>query len=91
MITWTFLKIRSAYRKYNLLRKPATVLFTLLCMQLMLGASTVWSGKAVLITTAHVATGALVLGTSVLLTLRAWGMVPASDSTRASTREAAWR
>jgi len=91
MITWTFLKVRSAYRKYDLLRRPATVLFTLLCVQLTLGASTVWSGKAVLIATAHVATGALVLGTSVLLTLRAWGMVPANHSTKVSTREAAWR
>jgi len=92
MITWTFLRVRSAYRKYDLLRNPATVLFTLLCLQLTLGASTVWSGKAVLITTAHVATGALVLGTSVVLTLRAWGMIPAKDSAKTTTKEApAWR
>jgi len=85
MIVWTFLTVRNEYRKNTLLRRPATVLFSLLWLQLMLGAWTVWSEKAVLITTAHVATGALVLGTSVLLMLRAWVMVPVP------LREAAWR
>ena len=47
----------------------------LLIVQLSLGAITVWTAKAVLPTTAHVLTGALVLGTSVLLTLRAYAMV----------------
>jgi len=87
MIVWTFLRIRSAYRKQALLRRPATVMFSLLWFQLTLGASTVWSSKAVLITTAHVATGALILGTSVLLTLRAWAMVPSKESEGVS----AWR
>jgi heme a synthase len=87
MILWTFLRIRNAFPRHALLRRPATVLFSLLWVQLALGASTVWSGKAVLITTAHVATGALVLGTSVLLSLRAWMMVPSGEI----GREAAWR
>jgi len=82
MIVWTFLRIRSAYQEYTLLRRPATVMFSLLWLQLALGASTVWSSKAVLITTAHVVTGALVLGTSVLLTLRAWTMVPSKEAAR---------
>jgi len=38
--------------------------------QLTFGAFTVWTQKEVLITTAHVATGALILGTSLLLVLR---------------------
>jgi len=84
MIVWTFIRVRSAYRKHALLRRPVTVMFSLLWFQLTLGASTVWSGKAVLITTAHVATGALILGTSVLLTLRAWTMVPSKESSRLS-------
>jgi heme A synthase len=41
----------------------------------MLGAITVWTAKAVTPTTVHVLTGALVLGTSFLLTLRAYAMV----------------
>ncbi|HLQ76830.1 MAG TPA: heme A synthase [Terriglobia bacterium] len=85
MIIWTFIRVRSAYRDHRLLRKPATIMFVLLCIQLLLGASTVWSSKAVLIATAHVAIGALVLGTSVFLTLRAYGMVPNPK------RVAAWR
>jgi len=44
-------------------------------VQLMLGALTVWTSKAIVPTTAHVATGAFVLGTSLLLTLRTYGMV----------------
>jgi len=87
MIVWTFLRVRSAYQKQTLLRRPAMVMFSLLWFQLTLGASTVWSSKAVLITTAHVATGALILGTSVLLTLRAWAMVPSKESEGVS----AWR
>jgi len=91
MIVWTFLRVRSAYQNHALLRRPATVMFSLLWFQLTLGASTVWSSKAVLITTAHVATGALVLGTSVLLTLRAWSMVPSKVASKESARVPAWR
>src|SRR5712671_6328317 len=42
MIIWTFIRVRSAYRDHRLLRKPATIMFVLLCIQLLLGASTVW-------------------------------------------------
>jgi cytochrome c oxidase assembly protein subunit 15 len=52
------------------LREPALVLMCLVLFQLLLGALTVWTGKGVQIATAHVATGALLLGTSVFLTLR---------------------
>jgi len=44
----------------------------LLSLQLALGAFVVWSGKNPLINTAHVVNGALVLGTSLLLTLRSF-------------------
>lgn len=81
MILWTFARVRRAYREHALLRRPATTMFALLLAQLTLGAFTVWSGKAVLITTAHVATGALVLGTSVLLTIRAYGMATPQETT----------
>jgi len=47
----------------------------LVAIQLILGATTVWTAKAVFPTTVHVLTGALVLGTSFLLTLRAYAMV----------------
>jgi heme A synthase len=50
-------------------------MLVLLAVQLTLGALTVWTAKAVIPTTAHVLTGALVLATSFLLTLRSYAMV----------------
>ena len=49
------------------LRKAAIWLAMLVVVQISLGALTVLSGKSVLITTAHVATGALLLGSTVAL------------------------
>lgn len=40
-------------------------------LQIMLGALTIWTGKAPVMTSLHVATGAACLGLSVLMTLRA--------------------
>jgi cytochrome c oxidase assembly protein subunit 15 len=53
------------------LRGPAILLVALVAIQIVLGAYVVWTGKAVPINSAHVATGALVLATSVVLALRA--------------------
>jgi cytochrome c oxidase assembly protein subunit 15 len=41
-------------------------------MQITLGAFVIWSGKDPVINTAHVVNGALVLGTSLVLTLRSF-------------------
>jgi heme a synthase len=81
-IVWTFLRIWRSHSGHTLLVRPAALMFVLLCIQLILGAYTIWTEKSPLIATAHVATGALVLGTSFLLTLRAYSMV---------VREAAWQ
>jgi cytochrome c oxidase assembly protein subunit 15 len=51
--------------------RPARFLGLLVLVQLGLGASVIWTGKAVYPTTAHVATGAAVLGTVFFLVLRA--------------------
>ena len=53
------------------LRRPAQLLLTLLPLQITLGAFTVLSGRQPLINSVHVVTGALVLVTSLVLTLRA--------------------
>jgi cytochrome c oxidase assembly protein subunit 15 len=74
MIIWTFSRIMRSYSDHSLLFRPALVMLVLLTVQLALGATTVWTAKAVIPTTAHVLTGALVLGTSFLLTLRAHAM-----------------
>ncbi len=75
MAIWTFMRIKGIYSEYALLYRPALVLMLLVGVQLLLGAVTIWTSKAVIPTTAHVANGALVLGTSFLLTIRAFAMV----------------
>ena len=75
MIVWTFSRIKRSYSGSALLFRPALTMLVLLTVQLSLGAITVWTAKAVIPTTAHVLIGALVLGTSFLLTLRAHAMV----------------
>lgn len=54
------------------LGRPLVVLLALITVQIGLGALVVLTGKQPLINTLHVATGALVLVTSVVLTLRAF-------------------
>jgi heme a synthase len=51
--------------------RPARVLLVLITAQIGLGASVIWTGRAVYWTTAHVATGAAVLGTCFFVALRA--------------------
>jgi cytochrome c oxidase assembly protein subunit 15 len=52
--------------------RPAFLLMLLLSMQVTLGAFVVWSGMDPVINTAHVVNGALVLATSLVLTLRSF-------------------
>jgi cytochrome c oxidase assembly protein subunit 15 len=54
------------------LRRPALMLCALLVAQITLGALTVLSGKQYVINSLHVVTGAMVLATSLVLTLRAY-------------------
>jgi cytochrome c oxidase assembly protein subunit 15 len=68
---WTIVRIIRRHRAETMLMRPALLLGCALLAQLTLGALTIWTQKDVIITTAHVATGALVLGTSLVLALRA--------------------
>ena len=54
------------------LRRPAALLIALVCVQITLGALTVLSRRDVWINSVHVVCGALVLTTSLVLTLRTW-------------------
>ena len=54
------------------LTRPATLLVALVVTQIVLGALTVLTERAVWINSAHVVCGALVLATSVVITLRSW-------------------
>lgn len=58
--------------KDSKLREPALLLLAGLLVQILLGALTVWTGKGVEIATAHVAVGALLLGLSVIVSIRSF-------------------
>ena len=60
------------HRKRRELVRPAFLLLMFLSMQVTLGAFVIWSGKDPVINTAHVVNGALVLGTSLVMTLRSF-------------------
>ena len=53
------------------LRRPALLAATLVLVQIALGASVIWTRRAVVPTTAHLAVGAALLATCVALTLHA--------------------
>jgi cytochrome c oxidase assembly protein subunit 15 len=59
------------YKNNSELRRPALLLLLLLGIQVTLGAYVIWTSKQFIINSAHVASGAMVLGTSLVLTLRA--------------------
>jgi cytochrome c oxidase assembly protein subunit 15 len=58
--------------RHRELARPALVLLFLVAMQITLGAFVIWSRKDPVINTAHVVNGALVLATSLILTLRSF-------------------
>jgi heme a synthase len=60
------------HRRRPELVRPAMLLLFFLSMQVTLGAFVVWSGMDPVINTAHVVNGALVLGASLMLSLRAF-------------------
>jgi cytochrome c oxidase assembly protein subunit 15 len=59
------------HRRRSELRRPSLLLLVLLTAQITLGALTVLTGKQFIINSLHVVTGATVLATSLVLTLRA--------------------
>lgn len=69
-ILWTSIQIYLHHRKQKKLVNLATTLLVALAVQISLAALTIWTRKAVLPTTLHVATGAFILGSSLVLTLR---------------------
>lgn len=60
------------HRSRGELRRPSLLLAALVAIQVTLGALTVLSGKHYIINSLHVVTGAMVLVTSLVLTLRAY-------------------
>ncbi|MGO9264798.1 MAG: COX15/CtaA family protein [Candidatus Binataceae bacterium] len=74
LVVWTVARVLRSFPGEPRLRRPAGGLLVLLMLQITLGALTIWSGRAVLPTTAHVATGAAVLATSLVLTIRLYAL-----------------
>jgi len=64
--------MRSADRRRLVV--PAVGLAALVLSQVSLGAIIIWSGRSVLPNTLHVPTGAALLATSLVLTLRVWSL-----------------
>ena len=73
-VIWTVARVLRFHSRESELRRPALGLLALLIVQVTLGALTIWSGRAVLPTTAHVAVGAAVLATSLALTIRTYAL-----------------
>jgi cytochrome c oxidase assembly protein subunit 15 len=78
MAIWTVARVVRGYGEQPLLMRPAIGLLALLTLQVTLGALTIWTGRAVLPTTAHVAIGAAVLATAFALTMRAFHLTRSS-------------
>ena len=70
-VAWTVARVLTKHRNDAHLRRPALALMVLLTAQICLGAITIWSHRAVVPTTSHVAIGAAVLVTSLTITIRA--------------------
>jgi cytochrome c oxidase assembly protein subunit 15 len=71
LVSWTGVRLIALGHAAGRLRKLGALLLALVAVQITLGVMTVVSQKAVDLTTAHVATGALLLAMSVLATLHA--------------------
>ncbi len=75
LVCWTAVRVLRFYADQPQLCRLALGMLALLALQLTLGALTILSARAVLPTTAHVAIGAALLGTTLALTLRALRMI----------------
>ncbi len=94
VLTWTGVRALSLYSKIEEVRRPAIALLALMVTQLCLGflaflTRVAWGRDAVqpelpmvLSTVAHVAVGALLLATTVILAIRVWRHVPVSFEER---------
>jgi heme a synthase len=74
------------HRERRELARPAILLVLFVLTQVGLGAFVIWSGLQPLVNTAHVVNGALVLATSLVLTLRSYrcGFADLAQSTAAA-------
>ncbi|MGA8153983.1 MAG: COX15/CtaA family protein [Terriglobales bacterium] len=99
VLTWTAVRALSVYSRIEAVRRPAIALLGLLITQLCLGflafmTRVAWGRDAVqpelpmvVSTVSHVAVGALLLATAVILAIQVWRHVPVSFEERVPGRE----
>lgn len=71
-IGWLISRILRSHITIAALVRSVSLLGFLVVIQVLLGASIIWSGRAVWIATGHVVVGAGILSTTVLIILRCW-------------------
>ncbi len=77
VVLWTVARVLRTHGDVPALRRPALLAAGLLLLQLTLGALTIWSHRAVVPTTAHLAIGGALLATCLSLSLRSERLVAA--------------
>jgi cytochrome c oxidase assembly protein subunit 15 len=94
VLSWTAIRALSVYSKIEAVRRPAVVMLSLLITQLCLGFTAfltrvAWGRSAVqpelpmvVSTVTHVAVGALLLATTVVLAIQVWRHVPVAFEER---------
>jgi cytochrome c oxidase assembly protein subunit 15 len=94
VLSWTAIRAISVYSDIDAVRRPATLMLSLLITQLCLGFTAfltrvAWGRNAVqpelpmvASTVAHVAVGALLLATTVILSIQVWRHVPVAFEER---------
>jgi cytochrome c oxidase assembly protein subunit 15 len=99
VLTWTSTRALSVYSRVEEIRQPAMILLSLLITQLCLGFAAfltrvAWGKQAlqpelpmVVSTVAHVAVGALLLATTLVLAIQVWRHVPVAFAERAPGTE----
>src|SRR5438477_33166 len=99
VLTWTAVRALSVYSHIQAVKKPAIIMLCLLIGQLCLGfiaflTRVAWGHDAVqpelpmvMSTVAHVAVGALLLATTVVLAIQVWRHVPVAFEDRVASRE----
>jgi cytochrome c oxidase assembly protein subunit 15 len=88
LLVWVAFRVVRRHGSEALLRRPALLLVVLAAWQLFLGALTIWTRRAVVPTTAHVATGALLLATSVALAVRVQRLIATTPRVEAAPERA---
>ncbi len=98
VLTWTAIRALSRFSKIEAVRRPAIILALLLVVQLCLGFAAfltriAWGRDAVqpefsmvISTVSHVAVGALLLATAVILAIQVWRHIPVAFEEQVTSR-----